>query len=279
MWSVIIDTCAVPALPCPNVCEKEILTKRAFVFETWVGYSLQDFYLDKGFHFAFTKTGRVWFKKQTEARIVGSAGCCLSVSFWWPGGFLGGGRFYYMSAAGAEGWGGGCLQAVQDHLDHLGDSGIPVQEEEPRWSGGSSSTDWISVCACGAFTSIVCLSQTTGLLSDKKREAKKKSSGRHHPRTVSRRDEGLPFFLFPRYRLNQPARKQALCIQTAGCYGQSGNGGQGTDRGRGSRLVDTHHSHHGELWRAERFVPLGSAVTTGRAVCDRGNPRPCRFKV
>lgn len=88
--------------------------------------------------------------------------------------FLGGGRFYYMSAAGAEGWGGGCLQAVQDHLDHLGDSGIPVQEEEPRWSGGSSSTDWISVCACGAFTSIVCLSQTTGLLSDKPKEKRRK---------------------------------------------------------------------------------------------------------
>lgn len=59
---------------------------------------------------------------------------------------------------------------------------------------------------------------------------------------------------------------RALCIQTAGCYGQSGNGGQGTDRGRGPRPVDSHHSHHGGLSSTERLVPRTAAVTTGGVV-------------
>lgn len=64
------------------------------------------------------------------------------------------------------------------------------------------------------------------------------------------------FFKFSSVQVEavQPVQKRAVCIRTAGCYGQSGNGGQGTDRGRGSRPVDSHHSHHGKLSSAERLV-------------------------
>lgn len=59
----------------------------------------------------------------------------------------------------------------------------------------------------------------------------------------------------------QPVQKRALCIQIAGCYGQIGNGGQGTDRGRGPRPVDSRHPHHGKLSSAERLVPHGCGDT------------------
>lgn len=51
-----------------------------------------------------------------------------------------------------------------------------------------------------------------------------------------------------------PEQKRAVCIQTAGCYGQSGNGGQGTDKGRGAFPVDSHHPHRGRLSSSERLV-------------------------
>lgn len=104
------------------------------------------------------------------------------------------------------------------------------------------------------------LSQTTGLLNDKQKK-------KRHPREETTRALALEesnisflflflFCIFPSVQVEavQPVQKRALCIQTAGCYGQSGNGGQGTDRGRGSRPVDSHHSHRGELSSAERLV-------------------------
>lgn len=73
-----------------------------------------------------------------------------------------------------------------------------------------------------------------------------------------------------------PEQKRAVCIQTAGCYGQSGNGGQGTDRGRGAFPLHSHHPHRGRLPSSERLVtrlqghlgrgdggPSGTAATCG----------------
>lgn len=103
------------------------------------------------------------------------------------------------------------------------------------------------------------LSQTTGLLNDKQKK-KDILARKPHAHSLSRSRIlvfcFVLFCIFPSVQVEavQPVQKRALCIQTAGCYGQSGNGGQGTDRGRGSRPVDSHHSHRGELSSAERLV-------------------------
>lgn len=111
-----------------------------------------------------------------------------------------------------------------------------------------------------------------------------KTTTKRHPREETTRGLALEdyFFVFlpPSVQVKavQPVQKRALCIQTAGCYGQSGNGGQGTDRGRGSRPVDSHHSHHGRLSSTERLVPHSCGDNWRSRVCNnRSDMRPCWF--
>lgn len=106
---------------------------------------------------------------------------------------------------------------------------------------------------CEAVTSIVRLSLTSHWTD----RGETTCGGRRHTRSRAPGAEHPSFALFSSVQVEAvpPVQKRAVCIQTAGCYGQSGNGGQGTDRGRGSRPVDSHHPHHGELPSAERLVP------------------------
>lgn len=110
------------------------------------------------------------------------------------------------------------------------------------------------VCVYGAVTSIVRVSLTTGLLTDNRRtpsRRKPRAEALSGSRTLA---SCIPLPTSAQVEAVQPVQKRAVCIQTAGCYGQSGNGGQGTDWGRGSRPVDSHQSHHGRLSSAERLV-------------------------
>lgn len=132
----------------------------------------------------------------------------------------------------------------------------------------------VCICVCGAVHSMVRVSLTTGLWIEELRG---------HPREDKHKIRGLSpllLFVFILYYSSvqveavQPVqKKRAVCIQTAGCYGQSGNGGQGTDRGRGSRPVDSHHSHHGKLSSTERLVH--SCVWSRSAQHTVARTRPC----
>lgn len=145
----------------------------------------------------------------------------------------------------------GTLQEVRSgpQSDHLGDSGLPVPGREEELAGGSGCT--ASVRVGRALTSTGRLSPTSGSCSSYNPSlARRPAAPTPGPRITfgilsSVQVEAVP-----------PGQTRALCIQTAGCYGQSGNGGQGTDRGRGSLPVDSHHPHRGRLSSSERFVTL-----------------------
>lgn len=149
--------------------------------------------------------------------------------------------------------------------------GIPASnvEEGEELGGGSRSTARtkcvlnvcvsLSVCVCARGR--VCVKQLSrsARLSQNhwifKKKEKRKRGARTRRRGVDQ-SPCSPVFSFRSFspQVESRVHKRAVCIRTAGCYGQSGNGGQGTDRGRGSRPADPRHPRCAELPSAERLV-------------------------
>lgn len=137
----------------------------------------------------------------------------------------------------------------------------------------------VSVCVyvCGVVTSIVRLSLTTGLLTDKR----KSSTRGTHTRIRSRGVEDRGFlFVFPpsRYRLKRCGRSRSehYAFRLQAAMGRAVMVGRGPT-GAGVLVLSILIILTTESCRAQKGWWHTAAVTTAGADCNRSDMRPCCF--